>query len=357
MSVGRVRTVLGDIDPGELGPTMMHEHLLITFGRWLIERGEAFDWFEAFGWDRDDPRATAPISWETSAFVRRRGHPDNFLLDDVDLAIEETARYGAAGGGTIVDSTNADMTRDAAALRRISEASGVHVVMGSGNYWWRHHPPDMDGRSEQQISDEIVREVTQGCDGTESRAGIIGEVACDYPMHRNERKALRAAADASRRTGVALQVHPGRDPRAPQDIVDTVIEAGGDPARTIICHLDRTFFDPAESIALGASGCYLEFDLFGLEIYDLAPLELPNDVMRINHLQHLIAEGLTERLLVSQDICRKTSLVRYGGDGYAHIIENVVPLMRRKGVSEDDIEAILVRNPARILAMVEPAAA
>ena len=215
MSVGKVRTVLGDVDPAALGPTMMHEHLLITFGRWLIEQGEAFDWFEAFGWDRDDPRATAPISWETSAFVRRRGHPDNFLLDDVDLAIEETARYAAAGGGTIVDSTNADMTRDAAALRRISEATGVHVVMGSGNYWWRHHPPDMDGRSEQQLSDEIVREVTEGCDGTESRAGIIGEVACDYPMHPNERKALRAAVHASRRTGVALQVHPGPRPSRP----------------------------------------------------------------------------------------------------------------------------------------------
>ena len=70
----------------------------------------------------------------------------------------------------------------------------------------------------------------------------------------------------------------------------------------------------------------------------------------------MIAEGLTDQLLVSQDICRKTSLVRYGGDGYAHILENVVPLMRRKGMSEDAIEAILERNPARILTMVEPSA-
>jgi phosphotriesterase-related protein len=356
VTAGKVRTVLGDIDPGELGTTMMHEHLLITFGRWLLEAGEEFDWFEAFGWDPEDSRAIAPISWETSAFVRRRGHPENFRLDDVELAIEETQRYANVGGGTIVDSTNADMTRNATGLRQISEATGVHIVMGSGNYWWRHHPPDMDQRSEQQLSEEIIREVTEGCDGTESRAGIIGEIACDYPMHPNERKALCAGARASRSTGIALQVHPGRDPRAPQDVVDTVIGAGGDPSRTIVCHLDRTFFNPEDSIALAESGCYLEFDLFGLEVYELAALEMPNDVMRINHLQQLIAEGLTDQLLISQDICRKTSLVRYGGDGYAHILENIVPLMRHKGVDEDAIDAILVRNPARILTMVESSA-
>ena len=215
----------------------------------------------------------------------------------------------------------------------------------------------MDERSEEQLMEELVADVTRGCDGTAVRAGILGEIGCSAPMTPNERKCLRAAARAQRATGAPLLIHPGRAVPAPLEAMAVVLEAGGDPARTIMSHIDRTLFEPADMLALARTGCYLEFDLFGQEssYYPLSPIDMPNDATRIDHLRRLIAAGFGERLLVAQDICRKTSLCAYGGDGYAHILENVLPVMRRKGMTDEEIEMILVRNPARVLAVAAPA--
>ena len=352
MSAGEIRTVLGDVAPGELGRTITHEHLLIGFGRWRGEGGT--------GPERDataDASAAEPLSWSNSYLARRNGHPENYVLDDLDVAIEEAQLFKDHGGGAIVDATNPDLTRQPEALKAIAEATGLHVVMGAGNYVNGHHPLDMDARTEEQIFDEIVSDVNEGADGTDIRSGVVGEIGSEYPMTANERKALRAAARASVATGAPLLIHPGRDPRAPAGTIEVVTEAGGDPERTIVGHIDRTLFERADMLELARSGCYLEWDLFGDEssYYSLSPVDMPNDATRIDHLRFLIAEGFGDRLLVAQDICRKTSLVRYGGPGYAHILRNVVPVMQRKGMSEDEIEAILVRNPARILAFAEPA--
>lgn len=354
MTVGQVQTVLGDVDPADLGVTLTHEHLLIRFGRWQREPGIEVDRGEP-----GDERDRSPITLDNSGWVRRYGgvHSHNSLLDDVDLAIEEAQRYVDAGGRTLVDATNPDLARDPEALKRIAEAAGLRIVMGAGHYVNRFHPLDMDGRSEEDLFIEFVADVTEGCDGTDLRAGIIGEIGLEFPIHPNERKTLHAAARASRATGAALLIHPGRDTSGPLEAMAIVTDAGGDPARTIVGHIDRTLFDQEEMIELARTGCYVEFDLFGQESshYGSAPIDMPNDATRIDHLQRLIAEGFGDRLLVAQDICRKTSLVRYGGEGYAHIPENVVPIMRRKGMTEAEIDAILIDNPARILAMAQPA--
>ncbi|MDP6605021.1 MAG: aryldialkylphosphatase, partial [Dehalococcoidia bacterium] len=151
--------------------------------------------------------------------------------------------------------------------------------------------------------------------------------------------------------------HPGRNEASPLEAMAVVTDAGGDPARTIVGHIDRTLFDQDDMIELARTGCYVEFDLFGQESshYAFAPIDMPNDATRIDYLQRLIAEGFGDRLLIAQDICHRTALVHYGGEGYCHIPQNVVPIMRRKGMTESEIDAILIDNPARILPMVPPA--
>ncbi len=353
-ATGRVQTVLGDADPADLGMTLTHEHLLIRFGRWRREAGIEVD----RGEPRDE-RDRSPITLDNAGWVRRYGgaYSENALLDDVDVAVEEAQRYVDAGGGTLVDATNPDLSRNPEALRHIAQATGLTIVAGAGHYVNAFHPLDMDDRTEEDLFDEFVGDVTDGCDGTDIRAGIIGEIGLEFPMHPNERKTLRAAARASRATGAALLIHPGRDPAGPLEATEVVTGAGGDLTRTIVGHIDRTLFDQDDMIELARTGCYVEFDLFGQESshYVHAPIDMPNDATRIDHLQRLIAEGFGDRLLIAQDICHKTALVRYGGEGYAHIPENVVPIMRRKGMTEAEIDAILIDNPARILAMAPPA--
>jgi phosphotriesterase-related protein len=150
-----------------------------------------------------------------------------------------------------------------------------------------------------------------------------------------------------------LSIHPGRSEEAPFEVMRVVSEEGGDPERTVMCHIDRTFFDVDSMIRLAETGCYLEFDLFGQEssFYPLAPIDMPNDAVRVNYILELIHAGYLERILIAQDICAKHRLTRYGGEGYAYLLTCVLPLMRQKGMSDQAIDTIGRENPARVLTL------
>ena len=128
---------------------------------------------------------------------------------------------------------------------------------------------------------------------------------------------------------------------------------GADISRVIMGHLDRTVFEFSGIQSIAASGCYLEWDLFGNEgsYYPLADIDMPSDAQRLDFVRRATDAGYSERIVVGHDIAHKHRLVTYGGHGYGHILENIVPKMRRKGFSEDVIRAITVGNPARILAL------
>ena len=120
-----------------------------------------------------------------------------------------------------------------------------------------------------------------------------------------------------------------------------------------MCHIDRTIDQKAALKELAETQCILEYDLFGIEHSYFPwslPVDMPNDGGRLRWLAWLIEEGHGDQIVVSHDIAMKYLLVLYGGAGYAHILENVVPFMRRKGFKEADIQAILVDTPRRLLA-------
>ena len=149
-------------------------------------------------------------------------------------------------------------------------------------------------------------------------------------------------------------IHPGRHPDAPAEILGLLANAGANLSRVIMGHLDRTVFEFDSLRSIAESGCFLEWDLFGNEgsYYPLAELDMPSDAQRLDIVRGIADEGYLDRVVIGQDICTKHRLVKYGGHGYGHILQNIVPKMRRKGFSEDDIRAINVDNPANILAFV-----
>ncbi|MBV9559827.1 MAG: hypothetical protein JOY90_05115, partial [Bradyrhizobium sp.] len=140
----------------------------------------------------------------------------------------------------------------------------------------------------------------------------------------------------------------------PQEVADFIRAEGGTPERTIISHIDRTIFDEERLLRLAESGVVIEFDLFGQEhsYYPLADIDMPNDAMRLRLLRALINHGHLDRIVISHDICYRTRLTRYGGHGYQHIYANVIPMMRRRGYSETEIETIMVKTPRRLLTFV-----
>jgi phosphotriesterase-related protein len=211
----------------------------------------------------------------------------------------------------------------------------------------------MGARSVDDLAREMIADVTRGVGDTGVRSGLLGEIGCTWPWTANEQKVVRAAVIAQRETGAPLMIHPGRDARAPMDIAEFVRKEGGDLARTIMCHICRTIPDVGAVIDLARTGIWLEYDLFGLETsyYPYNPsFDMPNDGGRMAHVLALMEAGYGDRLLLSHDIAYKTSLMTYGGYGYHHLLVNVVPRLRAKGVDDAGLRRLLVENPARAFA-------
>jgi phosphotriesterase-related protein len=362
-----VQTVLGDVAPEQLGHTQPHEHVLSDMSaiiqRWGLEPVAGADGPSTasgtMAVSREFPASvrelvTAPVRPDTYDWIRRNVlNQDNMRLTSEADAVSEMQLYRAAGGGAVVDSSSIGMGRDPLGLARVSRATAVHIVMGSGYYVHDYHPAGLAEAPPEAIHDEILRDLQDGVGDTGIRAGIIGEIGLSWPVHPVEDKVLRAAAKAQALSGVALQIHPGRDPRSPHDAMRIVAKAGGVPERTIMSHIDRTLTSTDAILELARTGCWLELDLFGQEssYYALNPDAVrPNDATRIDWIMTLFEAGYGDRVLVAQDICQKVYLRRYGGPGYTHILEQAMPLMRRKGMTEDQIRQVTVTNPASVLA-------
>ena len=349
--VGKVQTVLGPVSPSDLGVTLTHEHLLVDLSP--LHNPPTGASSRDF-WEK-------PVSIETVGRIRHYTSPnrDNAILGDISTAIDEANLYRQYGGGSLVDATSNGIARDPLGLARISRATGVNVIMGSSYYVGPMHPPDMDSRSEEAILEEIVRDVTEGAQGTAIRSGVIGEVGCSWPLTDNERKVLRASARAQRMTGAPLLIHPGRDETAPLEIIEVLDEAGADLSRTIMGHLDRTVFLRETLGLIAESGCYLEWDLFGKEesLYPLNPnIDMPSDAKRMDDIAWAASEGHGRKIVVAQDICSKHRLERYGGHGYHYLVGHVAPRMRARGFPSELVDDIFLNNPRDILTFLEPRA-
>ncbi|MGH7277658.1 MAG: phosphotriesterase family protein [Candidatus Rokuibacteriota bacterium] len=339
---GQVQTVLGPIAAEAMGITLPHEHLLIDFAVMFAEPAAA----------SDKGLARQPVSLDNLGWVRQNfsSNLDNLRLLDEQTAQDEITLFKRAGGQTVVDPTNRSLARDPLALARIARATGLHVVMGAGYYVSAAHPPDMDARSVEDIAREIIADVTAGVGDTGIRSGLIGEIGCTWPWTDNEKKVVRAAVMAQRETGAPLMIHPGRHEGAPMEIAELVRKEGGDLRRTIMCHIDRTIADVRRVVDLAHTGMWLEYDLFGLETsyYPYNPVfDMPNDGGRMTHVLALAEAGHLDQLLLSHDIAYKHCLTKYGGFGYHHLLVNVVPRLRRKGVDDASIRRLLVDNPRR----------
>jgi len=339
---GKAQTVLGLVDPAELGQVLMHEHLV-----WDIRTPEA-----AAAADQG-PEIELCNCWQIN--YGRVKVPRNYISRSAELAATEIRYMVEAGGGTVVELSNGGLRPDPEGLAHIARASGAHVVMGAGHYVDEYQDPANRERSADDFAAEMIEQVFAGAWGTNIRSGMLGEIGCQAPWTELERRVMRGALIAQQETGAALNVHPGRQEDQPQEVMDFVAAHGGRPERTIISHIDRTIFDHERLFRLADTGCIIEFDLFGQETSYYAPnpaIDMPNDAIRLRHLRALIERGHLDQIVISHDICYVTRLRAYGGHGYGHIFEHVLPLMRERGFAEAEIRAIMVETPRRLLSFV-----
>lgn len=350
-----VTTVTGERAVSDLGYTLPHEHLLVDISVWAEEEGS-----------RDTmtrrKRADADVSLETLWWMgtdRAFGSEarDNWRLDDVETAVEEARRFADAGGGTIVDVTpmSPALARDPERMRDIARRTGLNVVAGTGHYVRGAHPDTVDDQNVNDIADEMVSDLTEGMNGTNVRAGVIGEVGAVHGFrdHENEVKCFRAAARAQRETGAPITVHPPFFYQEGHDVLDVLEDAGADLENVVLGHLDVSLrLDGAVEYyeSLADRGVYVQFDTFGRTGYHATFDEsYPLDADRIRALRTLFDDGYGDQLLVSQDVCKKIHLTAYGGIGYDYILRDIVPRLERRGFSDDEIGRLLVENPRAML--------
>jgi phosphotriesterase-related protein len=280
-------------------------------------------------------------------------------LQDPELAAAELEEFARLGGGTVVDVTSSvGLGRDPVALRAIAERTGLCIVMGCGFYCEYSHPETVARASVEELTEFIVREVTEGAiDGV--RAGIIGEIGVNGQergtwryvgeMTPDEEKALRAAARACLQTGAAVCVHQPNRASAVPEIMRILEEEGAPPERVVLGHMSSVPDFDTHVRAL-ERGYWIAYDNFGMGLLANSWYQPISDEQRIDWLLEVFGLGFGDRVLVSHDVWCKIQLRTYGGGGYGHILRSIVPALRARGLSEDDVHGVLVRNPAELLA-------
>ena len=314
-----IRTVNGDIAPSELGITLTHEHL-----------------------------------WCDQRLCRSQGRfpsvANPMILRDIDIVVGEVGAFAAVGGRAIAEMTVAGWGRDASVLRDISRQSGIHVIATSGYYVEDCHPDFAHDATVEELTDFLVKELTEGADDTAIRPGILKSGVGRPVIEGVDRRCATAVARAQKQTGVVITTHTSggsrfeiRGGNLGMLHLDLFEAEGVDPARVIIGHTDENA-DIRQLLALAKRGAAIQFDVIG-------KLHWLLDETRVELLAKLAEKGYLDRLLLSTDRNRVSELHVTNGPGYDHVMRDFVPKLRQAGFDEAALHTILVENPARILAV------
>ena len=290
-----VRTVLGDIDPAELGPCDAHEHLFL-----------------------DTPAQPG----------------EEFL--DLDKAVEEAQTLADAGARSLVDWTPLGLGRDLDGLERVARATGLHVVAATGLHRDAHYTADDPFREEpvDRLADRFVEELRDRC-------GIVKVGASYHHLTPFEAKAFEAAAAAHAGTGAPVCVHTHHGTMGLR-IVEQLAAFGVPSTAVILAHVDRNP-DAEEHAETAETGASLQLDGPGRTKYwpDSTILRLIADLAEAGH---------GDRLLLGGDTGRRNMLRAYGGGpGLDYVFARFKPRLERE-LGTELAERIFVSNPARAFA-------
>jgi phosphotriesterase-related protein len=308
--VTTVETARGPVATSELGATLMHEHIVTR------SPGVQENW---------------PHLWDRDAILA--------------IAERKLADLHARGIRTIVDLTTVDLGRDAGLIADVARRARVHVIVATG-VWWM--PPRYFGsRGVDAVADLFVRDITQGIGASGVRAAIIKCATDTAGVTPVIETILRASARAQRATGVPISTHTWAAGRTGEVQQAIFAQEGVDLGRVVIGHSGDSD-DLAYLRGLMDRGSTIGMDRFGLEHF------LPT-AKRVEVIARLCAEGYAGRMVLSHDAnCwsdmlseedKRRTRPRWQ---YTHISDDILPALRAAGVSEDQIDQMLVRNPRAI---------
>lgn len=318
----QVQTARGPVDTADLGPTLMHEHLFVL---------------------TPDVQQNYPQEW---------GSEQDRIAD----AVAKLEQVAALGVRTIVDPTVVGLGRYLPRIAKVAEQVDVNIVCATGLYtyddvpfFFHHRGPALNEAVGAEVPDPMVDmfigDIRDGVAGTDIKAGLL-KCAIDHQgMTKGVERVLRAVAQAHKETGTPITVHthPGSEQGlAVQKVLD---EEGVDPRRVVLGHSgDSTDADHLSDLA--EAGFLLGMDRFGINL--ATTFEARADIV-----VELCRRGFAESMVLSQDAACYIDwidpfvLQLLPDWKYTHIHEQVLPYLLEKGVTQEQIDAMLVGNPRR----------
>ncbi len=324
MSETVVNTVLGPIAPEEMGITLPHEHLCFGYP----------------GWEGD--ATVAPLD------------PEAVVTAGTEV-LEGLKQFGV---GTYVDATTNDCGRQPEILREVSRRTGVHIVCSTGYYYegegapvyWKFRSTLGDIRGE--LYELFHREVTEGIRDTGIRAGVIKVGSSKGEITDYERILFETAARVQAETGVPIITHTQEGTMGAEQ-AHLLIDAGADPARIQIGHMSDNL-DVDAQIEVLEQGVFVAWDRMGLQ----GIVGCPMDEQRYDVLAELIEKGYANQLLLSHDFIiswlgrplklPEPLLPLLANWNPAHLFNGVIPALRERGVTEEQIRTMTEDNPRRL---------
>lgn len=305
-----IQSATGPIDTGDLGFTLMHEHVRVGWGAMYQQYPELFD-----------------------------------RESELERAVSRLEAAREAGVRSVVDLTPIDLGRDATLIAEASRRSGVQIIVATGIYY-TEHPFHFEMRPDEEMQQLFVRDITVGISTTGVRAGVI-KCATEPVMHAMNERVLRNAARAAKETGVPICTHTFPANRTGLDQQRIFKEEGVDLGRTVIGHSDDSD-DISYLEAIIQNGSYCGMDRIGV------PRPRTSE-QRADMVAALVEKGYAERVTLSHDSCcnfhwAPDGLVDVAAPDWrmTHIPLDVIPMLRERGVSDAAIEQMTVTNPRRV---------
>lgn len=298
-----IQTVNGTIRADELGVTMCHEHLALDL-------------------------------------YRVRGDDDS-VFNDMNLIAREVEKMKAYGVRSVIEVSCNDMGRDVKKLKELSDRCNIHVIASTGYYLEPYHTDGIKESSAEDLCQIFCKEIWQGIEDTGIKAGVIGEVATgESAMASSEERVLIAAAMAGKKTGCAVTTHCQLG-RLGLEQSSLLQKYGMNPEKIVLGHLDlandRSYYE--EVLRTGVN---IGFDTIGKTAY-------LSDEARADNLMWLLEKGYEKRIVLSQDVSRKSYLYEYKHySGYMAVMKDFLPLLKKRGIEQETLNSLLIRNPARI---------
>jgi phosphotriesterase-related protein len=314
--MAQVETVRGPVDVDSLGCTLMHEHVFIL---------------------TEEVRQNYPAYWSED--------------DRVDDAIVKLNALTARGCQTIVDPTVVGLGRDIKRIIRVADGTDLNIIVATGLYTYNDVPHFFDYRlpGEDGVDPMVamfVGDLTDGIAGTGVKAAFLKCAIDEHGLTPGVERAMRAVARAHAETGTPITVHTHPVSGTGRDVLRVLREEGADLTKVVLGHSgDTTDVDYLSEMA--DAGCLLGMDRFGLDMF------LPGED-RVSTVATMCERGYAGSMVLSHDAncyidwgppeMKPVFLPKWH---YEHLFDDVLPALRSRGVTDEQINAMLVDNPRR----------